>query len=72
VEANEGRLLGLFISRMQDDRMQATLRVGHSGINEIVQTFRRYDYEVISSHQEDKFLEDLKERSRYLDKYLNM
>ena len=72
VEANEGRLLGVFISHLTDDIVQATLKIGHSGINEIVQTFRRYDYEVISSHDEDKFIEDLKERSRYLDKYLNI
>ncbi|PQB05117.1 CBS domain-containing protein [Aureitalea marina] len=72
VEANEARLLGVFISHLTDDMVQATLKVGHSGINEIVQTFRRYDYEVISSHDEDKFIEDLKERSRYLDKYLNI
>ena len=41
-------------------------------INEIIQTFRRYNYEIISEHQEDAYIENLKERSDYLDKYLNI
>ena len=41
-------------------------------MNAIVQTFRRYGYTIISEHEEDKFLEDLKDRSNYLDKYLNI
>ena len=31
-----------------------------------------YDYHIVSNHEEDKLLEDLKERSDYLNKYLNM
>ena len=41
-------------------------------MNAIVQTFRRYNYNIISNHEEDKFLEDLKDRSKYLDRYLNI
>lgn len=37
-----------------------------------IQTFRRYNYEIISEHQEDTYITNLKERSDYLDKYLNM
>lgn len=72
VEANEGRILGAFISKLEGEIMQATVKVGHAGMNEIVQTFRRYNYNVVSNHGEDTFLEDLKDRSKYLDKYLNM
>ena len=43
-----------------------------AGINAIVQTFRRYNYNVVSNHQEDRFIEDLKKRSQYLEKYLKM
>jgi Mg/Co/Ni transporter MgtE len=72
VESNDARILGVFISKIEGNRMQATLKIGHTGMNAIVQTFRRYDYEVVSNHDEDKFLDDLRERSNYLDKYLNM
>ena len=72
VESNDAKILGAFISKLDNDLMQATIKIGHQGINEIVQTFRRYSYNIVSSHDEDLLLEDLKERSIYLDKYLNM
>lgn len=72
VETNEASLLGLFISNMDNNRIQATLKIAPTGLNTIVQTFRRYGYQVVSDHAEDTYLEGLKERSKYLDKYLNM
>ena len=72
VESNDARILGAFISKIEGDAMQATVKIGHTGMNAIVQTFRRYGYNVVSNHDEDKFLEDLKARSDYLNKYLNM
>jgi hypothetical protein len=72
VESNDAKILGVFISHLDSDNMQATIKIGHQGMNEIVQTFRRYDYNIISSHDEDLLLENLKERSNYLDRYLNI
>ena len=72
VESNNGKLLGLFVSEANVDKIQITLKIALGGMNEIIQTFRRYNYEIISEHQEDNYLNNLKERSEYLDKYLNM
>ncbi len=72
VEGNGSKILGIFISKIENETMQATIKIGQAGINNIVQTFRRYDYNVVSSHEEDKFLDELKERSNYLDRYLNI
>jgi Mg/Co/Ni transporter MgtE len=72
VESNNGKLLGLFVSEANVDKIQITLKIALGGMNEIIQTFRRYNYEIISEHQEDNYLNSLKERSEYLDKYLNM
>ena len=52
--------------------MEITVKISQSGLNDIIQTFRRYEYEIISEHQEDSYLNSLKERSDYLDKYLNI
>jgi len=41
-------------------------------MNAITQTFRRYGYDIISSHEEDKMAENLKARSEYLNKYLSI
>ena len=72
VESNNGKVLGLFISDATLDTVQVTIKITLGGMNEIIQTFRRYDYEIISEHQEDSYLSSLKERSDYLDKYLNI
>ena len=72
VEGNNGKLLGLFISNAVANRVQITLKITSGSINEIVQTFRRYEYDIISEHQEDNYIQNLKERSEYLNKYLNI
>jgi len=72
VESNNGKLLGLFVSNVEADNVQVTVKITLGAMNEIIQTFRRYNYEIISEHQEDNYLNALKERSDYLDKYLNI
>ncbi len=72
VESNNAKLLGVFISKMKNDVIQVTIKIGGSGLNDIIQTFRRYSYKIVSGHEEDVFIKNLKERSDYLKKYLNM
>ena len=72
VESNNGKLLGVFISESDADSVEVTLKISLGAMNEIIQTFRRYDYEIMSEHQEDNYINNLKERSDYLDKYLNI
>ncbi|HNQ26768.1 MAG TPA: acetoin utilization protein acuB [Aquaticitalea sp.] len=72
VESNNSKLLGAFISKMDPDLVQITLKIGTSGLGSILQTFRRYSYNIISGHEEDAFLDSLKERSDYLKKYLDL
>lgn len=72
VETNKGKVLGLFISETSAAIVKITLKFSAQEINEIIQTFRRYNYHVLSKHKEDFYLEDLKERSDYLQKYLNI
>jgi CBS domain-containing protein len=72
VESNEGRILGLYVSKTTPDKVQVTIKIVLGGMNEILQTFRRYDYEIISELKEDVFLNNLKDRSDYLNKYLSI
>ncbi len=72
VESNNAKLLGAFISKMSTDLVQITLKISNTSLNDIIQTFRRYSYNIVSGHEEDSYIESLKERSQYLDKYLNM
>ncbi|WP_269221751.1 MULTISPECIES: CBS domain-containing protein [Flavobacterium] len=72
VESNNGKLLGLFISNSDINTIEVTLKISVGSLNEIIQTFRRYNYDIISEHNEDNYINNLKERSDYLDKYLNI
>tara|TARA_B100000768_G_C11264611_1_gene370435 strand:+ start:939 stop:1592 length:654 start_codon:yes stop_codon:yes gene_type:complete len=72
VEINDGKVLGIYISSEVSEKKQAIIKISSEDINEIIQTFRRYNYTVISEHEDDFYLQDLKERSDYLQKYLNM
>tara|TARA_R110002074_G_scaffold122612_2_gene257268 strand:- start:13561 stop:14217 length:657 start_codon:yes stop_codon:yes gene_type:complete len=72
VESNNAKLIGGFITDTQNDIIQVTLKITTENYNEVVQTFRRYNYHILFGNSDDQFLEDLKERSDYLDKYLNV
>jgi Mg/Co/Ni transporter MgtE len=72
IESNNGKMLGLFVSEADVENIEVTIKISLGAINEIIQTFRRYDYEIISEHREDNYINTLKERSDYLDKYLNI
>lgn len=72
VETNNAKLLGAFISKMEGGVVQVTLKIGDSGLNDVIQTFRRYSYNIVSGHEEDTYIENLKERSDYLKKYLDI
>ncbi|SHJ73794.1 CBS domain-containing protein [Pseudozobellia thermophila] len=72
VEGNNTKLIGAFITDSRNDVVQVTLKVASLDLNDILQTFRRYNYNIIFGNSDDQFLQDLKERSDYLDKYLNV
>jgi Mg/Co/Ni transporter MgtE len=72
VESNNAKLLGLFISNSDVNTIEVTIKISVGSLNEIIQTFRRYNYDIISEHNEDNYINSLKERSDYLDKYLNI
>lgn len=72
VETNDAKFLGAFISKMDSDVIQITIKIGASGLNDVIQTFRRYGYNIVSGHEEDTYIENLKERSEYLKKYLDI
>lgn len=72
VESNNSTLLGLFLSKIENEKTEIILRINSDNINEVLQAFRRYDYEIISKHLEDDYTNELLERSNYLNKYLNI
>lgn len=72
IESSNVHLLGLFVSKIENDLAQITIKINPTGINEVIQSLRRYGYNIISQHQEDAFNKNIRDRSKYLDKYLNI
>lgn len=72
IESNNVKLLGVFVSRIKNDMAQITIKIENSGLSSIFETFRRYGYNILSGHEDDSFLKTLKDRSAYLDRYLNL
>lgn len=72
VESNNNKVLGAFITESFNDIVQVTIKINTSNLNEVIQTFRRYNYTILFGNNDDQFMEDLKERSDYLNKYLNV
>lgn len=72
VESNNGKLLGTFVSKIESDIVQVTLKIGNTGLNDIIHSFNRYGYNVVLGHEKESYAESLKERSEYLKKYLNI
>lgn len=72
VESNNAKILGLFISTISGNKVEITIKISQNSLNDIIQTFRRFEYDIISEHQEDLYLSSLKERSDYFKKYLDI
>lgn len=72
VESNKATLFGAFVSRIDGEIAQITLKLSLHDINNTLHSFRRYNYEILNEFEKDKYLEELNERSNYLQKYLNI
>lgn len=72
VESSNGKLVSIFKDKTINENSIITLKFSSNNVNEIMQSFRRYGYNIITKHKEDVYLDDLKERADYLQKYLNI
>tara|TARA_B110000208_G_scaffold20520_1_gene25748 strand:+ start:288 stop:947 length:660 start_codon:yes stop_codon:yes gene_type:complete len=72
IESNNGKLLGMYLSKKEQDLVQISLHIRTEDLQEIMHTCRRYNYKIISMHENDLYAEDLKSRADYLQKYLEI
>ncbi len=72
VESNNATLFGAFVSKIDNDIAHITLKLSLHDINNTLHSFRRYKYEILNEFEKDKYLEELNDRSNYLQKYLNI
>ena len=72
VEANNATLFGAFVSKIDEDIASIVLKLSVHDINNTKLSFRRYGYQIVNEKEDDKYIDNLKERSDYLEKYLNI
>lgn len=72
VESNNATLFGAFISKIKNEEAQIVLKLSIHDINNTLLSFRRYNYRILNEFKKDKYLDELNERSDYLQKYLNI
>ncbi|MBW7847170.1 MAG: CBS domain-containing protein [Bacteroidales bacterium] len=73
VEANDARILSMFVQTDPlSEKMRLTLKVNKREIRGLLQTFARFNYEVLVSYSDDNDNTDLKERYDALMSYLKV
>ena len=70
VETNNGRLLAMYLSNFSEGIVHITLKISCHQLTEILQSFRRYGYGILVEKEDDFYREELKEISRYFEKYI--
>lgn len=72
VERNNAKLLGAFISNINEEYVEITIKISDHDLNNTIQSFRRYNYQIITNFKLDEYLNTLKDRSDYLQKFLDI
>ena len=72
LEVNGVKIFSVSISSSNIENIEAIVKVDLKDLTSALRLLRQYEYEVTSNHEEDDFFNELKDRSKYLDKYLNI
>lgn len=71
-EAHAAKIFASYINFSNQEETEIVINLHHLGLNELLQSYRRYDFEVISFHDEDLHHETIKANSEYFSKYLTV
>lgn len=73
VESNDALILNCFISSQKNvSLIEVTIKISKPDLEDIIQTFERFDYTVKASYHQSSRAEDLQHRYDSLMHYLNM
>lgn len=70
VEGNNAKLYACYISAVNDDNVQLTLKISSENLSSIDETFERYGYSVVHKYYDDEKEDLLKDRFGFFQKYL--
>ena len=73
IESNDSKVLGLHLTSFPDStKIEITIKLNKIDINNVLQTFYRYNYKVTASYSEEEFNDVIKDRFDMLMNYLNI
>jgi acetoin utilization protein AcuB len=73
VESNDTKILSFFIHSDKDStKIEVTLKLNRKEIAPVIQTFTRFNYNIVASFSENDDVEDLRDRFDSLMNYLNI
>lgn len=72
IESNNAKVIGLMLLSTNNYRAQMLVKTNSINTKTILDDLRRYGYDIVSTLSEDTHINDLKERTEYLNKYLNI
>ena len=72
IEENGGELLLSSLLSKSETKTFVHLKIQDIDLNDILQVLRAQGFQVLSKHTDDKYMDELKDRSQYLDKFLNV
>jgi hypothetical protein len=70
VESNNSKFYGSFISFINDEIVQVTMKISNENLSSIDETFERYGYHVVRKFYNDEKEDLIKDRYQYFQKYL--
>jgi acetoin utilization protein AcuB len=73
VEENDVKILSSYVSSLPEStKLQVTLKLNTTELDNVLRSFERYDYTIKESYAEGEYFEDLKKRYDELMNYLNL
>jgi acetoin utilization protein AcuB len=74
LESDDARLLGLLVNDVPAaySRISVTIKTNKTDLTRVLQTFKRYDYEVVAVYHRGELELDLRDRYDALMRFLNM
>lgn len=72
IESNNGKLLGVFVADSNSATVKVLIKFTAPEVNEVYRALRSYNYNILTSNDNDLYLEELQERSNYLQKFLDI
>ncbi len=71
VEYNNGKIIGIFITKIEQNLIEICVKFTSASLTSVVETFERYEYRIVDKFFSDFKQEMINERYNYLINYIN-